>query len=139
VDASLSVGVSYADFGGLIRELSKELLLARDRVRYTKGNPDPQAQRILESYSRLLAMYQDSAKVWQAEIQDRACAEVTQISEKYGVKIETNGVYRYIAPDHKRYDFEPLCQAIWQKASKLQEEQLGELYDTFVPEEPKRK
>src|ERR1022692_495650 len=45
IEGALLVGISYGEFGTLVREMSKELVLARDRVKFS-GASDPLSARI---------------------------------------------------------------------------------------------
>jgi len=50
IEGALGVGVAYGDFGTLIRDMSKELVLARDRAKYGSATVDPQLARLLDKY-----------------------------------------------------------------------------------------
>lgn len=113
VEASLAVGVTLSDFSSLIREMSTQLLLARDQQRFA-GIPDPPVGRLLDKYAEILQMYQDSGNLWQCQIQpDKGCPEASLIRAKYSATV---------------YDPDALRQIIWTQASKAQETQIRALF-----------
>ena len=137
IEGALAVAVTIADFGVLIREMSKELLLARDRAKYATLAPDPDVQKFLVKYGELLDMYKDSAKVWQLQIEDKKYDnDLPGIAAKYGMssaigewkdrRFGTTSTEKYV-------DYDRIRQAIWAKASTIQEEQTAEAYGRFIP------
>jgi len=89
-------------------------------------------------------MYQDSSKVWQLQIQEKKYdTELPSIAAKYGVsaairqwKENTYG----ITTNETSIDFDQIRQAIWGKASMLQEELTADVYgQPHVSPVPQRK
>ncbi len=68
IEGSITVGVSYSDFGALVRNLSTELLILEDRMQ-----ADASKQRayrpVVNELRELLTMYRDSLEVWKDYIQ----------------------------------------------------------------------
>jgi hypothetical protein len=120
IEAALSVGVTLTDFNALVRDMSKELFLARDHLKFNAPE-DAAALKTLERYGELLGMYHDSAKVWQLQIESRSHdPELPAIAEKYGLQSAIRGW-----KDERQVDFDAIRQAIWSQASELQEEQVA--------------
>jgi hypothetical protein len=137
IEGALAVGVTYPDFGTLIRDMSKQLLLARDRLKYGAIASDAAVPKILGKYGELLIMYQDSAKVWQLQIQEKGKydSELPAIAAKYGVSSairEWKDRSYGITTTEKQIDYDRIRQAIWEKSSRVQEEQAAEAYGTPV-------
>lgn len=129
IEGALGVGVTYQDFSTLVREFSKELLLARDSARY---NLAPKLiSSTLDKYAEVLAMYKDSEQVWSLEVREKKYDDaLPSLAAKYGVP---QAIYQ---PKDHPYDitvnFEMIRQAIWEQASKLQEQQIAIAYG-FTP------
>jgi len=62
VDGAIAAGVSYADLGSLVRQLSTELLIAGDSA---TSDDD---KKLVAAYGELLATYKDSLTVWKHQI-----------------------------------------------------------------------
>jgi len=125
IEGALAVGVTYQDFSTLVREFSKELLLARDSARY---NSAPKLiSSTLDKYAEVLAMYKDSEQVWSLEVREKKYDDALPgLAAKYGVP---QAIYQ---PKDHPYDitvnFEMIRQAIWEQASKLHEQQIPIVY-----------
>jgi hypothetical protein len=135
IEGALLVGISYGEFGTLVREMSKELVLARDRVKFS-GASDPLSARILDKYGALLEMYKDSATVWQLQIQEKTYAdELPALANKYGVSsaVVDRTDRSFGITSHPRYvNYDQIREAIWSKATRFQEELLPEVYGVFA-------
>jgi hypothetical protein len=62
IEGSIGVGVSYVDLGTLLRELSTEILIARDTAK-TDGD-----KALVNAYADVLLVYKDSLLVWKLQI-----------------------------------------------------------------------
>lgn len=137
IEAALAVGINLPEFGTLTREMSKEVLLARDQLRFNAPG-DASSLKILEKYGEMLVMYQDSAKVWQLQIQDKKYdPELPAIAARYGMASairEWKDRSYGITTTEKRVDYDAIRQAIWSRASKLQEEQVANVFVGISPE-----
>lgn len=140
IEGALAVGVSYGDFATLVREMSKEMLLARDKAKY--ASMDSQSAQLLDKYGELLAMYTDSATVWQLQIQGaREHDELAGIAAKYGVPIGNELKYmktRYMScsdfPSGSSVNpCDRIRETIWAQASKIQEQQTAAVYGRLIP------
>ena len=135
IEGALAVGVSYPEFGTLVRQFSTELLLARDQARFSP--PAYDVTRVLNKYEDLLGMYKDSSTVWGFEIEhasvhtDAHDRYLSMIAEKYGVsqairqEPKAIGSYRYV---ETTADYETIRQAIWAQAAKLHEQEIAIVY-----------
>jgi hypothetical protein len=130
IEGALTVGVTYAEFGTMLREFSKELTVARDRLKYDSG-VDWTIKPILERYGELLVMYKDSATVWGFQIQDKKYAsELPVIAAEYGVSsaVRKEKAGTYVKYTETVVDYDTIRQAIWERATKLQDEQVSAVY-----------
>jgi hypothetical protein len=116
--------------------MSKQLVLARDQLKYAHAGTNPCAAKILDKYGELLSMYRDSAKVWQLQIQDKKHdSDLPAIALKYGASsaIREWTDRRFgIATKERSIDCDQIRQLIWSKASQIQEEQTAEAYRSFA-------
>lgn len=62
IEGAISVGVSYVEFGNLLRTFSTELLIATDKAK-SKADKD-----MVAAYGDLLLTYKESATLWKAQI-----------------------------------------------------------------------
>lgn len=62
MEASIMVGVNYLDFQKLIQDLATEILVANDKV------SSQNEKTLLGIYSEVVAMYRDSAILWNHKI-----------------------------------------------------------------------
>jgi hypothetical protein len=117
--------------GALVREFSKELLLARDSARY---NLAPKLiSSTLDKYAEVLAMYKDSEQVWSLEVRERKYDDALPVlAAKYGVPQAVYESKNSYAGTTKEVNFEMIRQAIWEQTSKLQEQQIAIVYG-FTP------
>jgi hypothetical protein len=131
IEGALGVGVTYQDFSTLVREFSKELLLARDSARY---NLAPKLiSSTLDKYAEVLAMYKDSEQVWSLEVRERKYDDALPVlAAKYGVPQAVYESKNSYAGTTKEVNFEMIRQAIWEQTSKLQEQQIAIVYG-FTP------
>jgi hypothetical protein len=127
IEGALAVGVTYPEFGTLIRTFSTELLLARDRAKF-----DPEVSRglapVLDSYASLLMMYKDSSTVWGFELEKKTNEGLRTIAARYGVSSSVREDPRVIGSYHYKEtiaDYEIIRQAIWEQAGKLHEQQIA--------------
>jgi hypothetical protein len=110
----------------LVRELSKHLFYARDRLEF--GRPVADAltvAQLLDKYAEILSMYQDSALVWQLEISNRRHApKLELIATEYGAR----GAIQKDADGFRVVNFEEIQRKIWTKATSTHEQYLGHVF-----------
>jgi hypothetical protein len=130
IEGALAVGVTYSEFGTLIRKFSTELLLARDQAKF-----DPVVSRgltpVLDKYTDLLMMYKDSSTVWGLELEKKTNKDLPIIAARYGASSTIREEPRSIGSYHYKEtiaDYEVIRQTIWEQAGKLHEQQIAIVY-----------
>jgi hypothetical protein len=129
IEGALAVGVTYPEYGTLIRNFSTELLMARDHTRFDMASRDLTA--VLDKYTDLLIMYKDSSTVWGLQIEKKTNVDLSSIAAKYGMSSAIRevpmavGSYKY---KETVADYETIRQTIWERAGKLHEQQLAIVY-----------
>jgi len=130
IEGALAVGVTYPEFGTLIRKFSTELILARDQAKFDPP-VSPGVTQVLDNYGKLLIMYKDSSTVWGLELEKKTNGDLPTIAAKYGASSAIReepraiGSYRY---KETIADYEALRQTIWEQAGRLHEQQIPVVY-----------
>ena len=120
VEGAISVGVSYADLGTLVRELSTEVLIAGDLA---KTETDKQ---MVAAYRDAMLTYKDSLTVWKGQIESAKYEwlegqipldqEIAPIATKYDLP------QRPVTPSFSRNSVivipNDALQTIWQAAAQ---------------------
>ena len=117
IQAALETGISYAEFGGLVRELATDVKLFQDDVQLHK-TMDQDALTIIRSQD-LLQAYKDSLTVWGMELRggEEDSEELRTIAKRYGAA----GMLDWGDPfAGKKVNYTKIRTAAWRTADSIQ-------------------
>ncbi len=104
IDAALVTGITFVEYGNLIRALNTELLILSDKIKLTpEGTVDPRVVKLLDGYEKVAEKHKKAHTVWNAQIQNRPSV-ASDVAKEYNFKAD--GVD----------SLESLRQTIWQEA-----------------------
>ncbi len=140
IEGSISVGVTYSDFSGLLQVLGKELLLAEDNIRF---NPavDRRFAPVINQYRLVLDMYRDSERMWGFEIHKEADdPAIAEIAKRYGLAEAVFDPQRQVDRTTSHIvQYARIRQEIWLQAGKVHEGQISTIFGAALPHKSKQK
>lgn len=126
IQGSLVVGVTYSDYGGILRAMAPEISVLRDKLKF-QADRHAGEDALLRQYAMSLEAFANANTVWKDWIESQKYSFAGSKNLKY-YKDSQLFVVTYGLFDHKEISME-LVQAIWLKAGERLEKANAAYYE----------